>query len=89
MVLCFSQGTYCFFDVLVAVTVVVAKSQYQGVLATTTATVSKKSTPGKFAYSRHFQRIRLPVNATKLEKMLIPFQSDVVAAVAVVDAKTL
>ena len=46
----------------------------------------KKSTPGKFAYIRHFQRIG--INATKFEKTLIHFKSDVFAAVAVVDAKT-
>ena len=44
----------------------------------------KKSTPGKFAYSRHFQRIG--INAKKFEKTLIHFKSDVFAAVAVVDA---
>ena len=46
----------------------------------------KKSTPGKFADIRHFQRIG--INATKFEKTLIHFKSDVFAAVAVVDAKT-
>ena len=37
-------------------------------------------------YSRHFQRIG--INATKFEKTLIRFKSDVFAAVAVDDAKT-
>ena len=46
----------------------------------------KKSTPGKFAYIRHFQRIG--INATKpFEKTLIHFESEVLAAVAVIDAK--
>ena len=44
-----------------------------------------KSTPGKFAYTCHFQQIG--INATKIEKMGIHFKTDVVAAVAVVDAK--
>ena len=48
--------------------------------------VSKKSTPGKFNYIRHFQRIGL--NAAKSEKTLIYFKSNVFTAVAVVDAKT-
>ena len=48
--------------------------------------VTKKSTAGKFAYIRHFQRIG--INATKFEKTLIHFKSDVFATVAVVDAKT-
>ena len=48
--------------------------------------VPKKSAPWKFAYIRHFQRIGL--NATKFEKTLIHFKSDVFVAVAVVDAKT-
>ena len=47
--------------------------------------VLKKSTPGKFAYTYHFQQIG--INATKIEKMGIQFKTDVVAAVAVVDAK--
>ena len=47
--------------------------------------VLKKSTPGKFAYTYHFQQIG--INATKIEKMGIHFKTDVVAAVAVVDAK--
>ena len=42
--------------------------------------------PGKFAYIRHFQRIGM--NATKFEKTLIHFKRDVLAAVAVVNAKT-
>ena len=48
--------------------------------------VPKKSSPGKFAYIRHFQRIGL--NATKFEKTLIHFKRDVFAAVAVANAKT-
>ena len=48
--------------------------------------VPKKSTPGNFAYIRHFQRIG--INATKFEKKLIHFKSDVFANVAVADAKT-
>ena len=44
----------------------------------------KRSTPGKFAYIRHFQRIG--INAKEFEKTLIHFKSDVFAAVAVVDA---
>ena len=35
----------------------------------------KKSTPGKFAYFRHFRRIGMC--ATKFEKTLIHFKSDV------------
>ena len=46
----------------------------------------KKSTLAEFGYSRHFQRIG--INATKFEKTLIRFKSDVFAAVAVDDAKT-
>ena len=48
--------------------------------------VPKKSTLGKFAYFRHFQRIG--INSKKFEKTPIHFKSDVFAAVAVVDAKT-
>ena len=48
--------------------------------------VPKKSTPGKSAYIRHFQRVGL--NAKKFEKTLIHFKTDVLAAVAVVNAKT-
>ena len=48
--------------------------------------VPRKSNPGKFACIRHFQRIG--INATKFEKTLIHFKSDVFAAVAVVDGKT-
>ena len=48
--------------------------------------VPKKSTPGKFAYIRHFQRTG--INATKFEKTLIHFKSDIFAAASVVDAKT-
>ena len=46
---------------------------------------SKKSSPGKFAYTCHFQQIG--INATKIEKTGIHFKTDVFAAVAVVDAK--
>ena len=42
--------------------------------------------PGKFEYIRHFQQIG--INATKSEKTLIHFKSDVFPAIAVVDAKT-
>ena len=48
--------------------------------------VLKKSTPGKFAYTCHFQQIG--INATKTEKTGIHFKTDVFAAVAVVNAKT-
>ena len=48
--------------------------------------VPKKSTLEKFAFFRHFHRIR--INAKKFEKTPIHFKSDVFAAVAVVDAKT-
>ena len=44
--------------------------------------ISKKSTPGKFAYIWLFQRIE--INATKFEKTRIDFKSYVFAAVAVV-----
>ena len=47
--------------------------------------VLKKSTPGKFASTCHFQQIG--INATKIEKTEIHFKTDVFAAVAVVDAK--
>ena len=47
--------------------------------------VLKKSTPGKFAYTCHFQQIGM--NATKFEKTGIHFKTDVFAVVAVVDAK--
>ena len=47
--------------------------------------VLKKSTPGKFAYTCHFQQIG--INAAKIEKKGIQFKADVFAAVAVVDAK--
>ena len=47
--------------------------------------VLKKSSPGKFAYTCHFQQIG--INATKIEKTGIHFKTDVFAAVAVVDAK--
>jgi len=46
--------------------------------------VLNKSTPGKFAYTCHFQQIG--INATKIEKTGIHFKTDVFAAVAVVDA---
>ena len=47
--------------------------------------VLKKSTPGKFAYTCHFQQIG--INATKIEKTGNHFKTGVFAAVAVVDAK--
>ena len=47
--------------------------------------VLKKSTPGKFAYTCHFQQIG--INATKIEKTGIHFKTDVFAATAVVNAK--
>ena len=47
--------------------------------------VLKKSTPGKFAHICRFQQTE--INATKIEKTGIHFKTDVVAAVAVVDAK--
>ena len=47
--------------------------------------VLKKSTPGKFAYTCHFQRIG--IKPTRIEKTGIHFKTDVFAAVAVVDAK--
>ena len=47
--------------------------------------VSKKSTPGKFAYMWHFQRTGL--NATKFEKTQILLKSGGFASVAVVDAE--
>ena len=47
--------------------------------------VLKKSTPGKFAYTCHFQQIG--IKATKIEKTGIHFKTDVFAAVAVIDAK--
>jgi len=47
--------------------------------------VLKKSTPGKFAYTCHFQQIG--INATKIEKKGVYFKTDVFAAVAIVDAK--
>ena len=47
--------------------------------------VLKKSTPGKFAYTCHFQQIG--INATNIENKGIHFKPDVFAAVAVVDAK--
>ena len=43
--------------------------------------VPNKSTPGKFAYIRHFQRTW--IKATKFEKTLIRFKSDVFAAIVV------
>ena len=49
--------------------------------------VPKKSSPGKFAYIRHFQPIG--IKAKKFEKTRIHFKSDVFAAVAVADAKAL
>ena len=47
--------------------------------------VPKKSTPGKFAYIKHFQRIE--INETKFEKMLIYFKSDVFTTITVMNAK--
>ena len=47
--------------------------------------VPKKLTPGKFAYTWHFQRIR--INATKSEKSRIHSKRDVFAGDRVVDAK--
>ena len=47
--------------------------------------VLKKSTPAKFAYACNYQQIG--INAPKIEKTGIHFKTDVVAAVAVVDAK--
>ena len=47
--------------------------------------VSKNSTPWKFAYIWHFQRIR--INTTKFEVTRIHFKSDIFGAVTVVDAK--
>ena len=47
--------------------------------------VSKKSTPGKFSFIWHFQRIG--IDATKFEKARIHVKSDIFAAVARV-AKT-
>ena len=49
--------------------------------------VLKKSTPGKFAYTCHFQQIG--INATNIEKTGIHFKTDAFAPVAVVDAKAL
>ena len=46
--------------------------------------VLKKSTPGKFAYTCHFQQIGL--NTKKIEKRGIHFKSGVFAAVAIDDA---
>ena len=45
----------------------------------------QESTPGKFAYTCHFQQIG--INAIKIEKTGIHFKTDIFAAVAVVDAK--
>ena len=47
--------------------------------------VAKKSTLGKLSYIWHFLQIR--INATKFEETRIHFKSDVLTAVAVVDAK--
>ena len=47
--------------------------------------VLKKSSPGKFAYTCHFQQIG--INATKIEKTGIHFKTDVFVATAVVNAK--
>ena len=48
--------------------------------------VPKKSTPGKLADISYYQRIE--INATKLEKTPIHFNSKVFAAVTFVDAKS-
>ena len=48
--------------------------------------VPKKSTPGKFAYTLHFQRNG--INAIKYEETRIHFKNGVFAAFAVVDAKS-
>jgi len=47
--------------------------------------VLKKSTPGKFTYTCHFQQTG--INVTNIEKTGIHFKTDIFAAVAVVDAK--
>ena len=47
--------------------------------------VPKKSTPGKFAYIRHFRQIGINVTVWK---NAIHFKSDVFPAVAVIDVKT-
>ena len=47
--------------------------------------ILKKSTPGKFAYTCHFQQIG--INKLKIEKTGIHFKTDIFAAVVVVDAK--
>ena len=49
------------------------------------STVLKKSSPGKFAYTCHFQQIG--INATKIEKTGLLFKTGFFAAVTVVDAK--
>ena len=49
------------------------------------SSVLKKSTPGKFAYIKHFQEIE--INATKFQETRIHFKSDVFATVAAADAK--
>ena len=49
--------------------------------------VLKKSVPEKFAYNCHFQQIG--INSTKIETTGVHFKSDVLAAVAIVDAKAL
>ena len=49
------------------------------------SSVLKKSTPGKFAYTCHFQQIGM--KATKIEKTGIHFKTNVFTAFAVVDAK--
>ena len=54
-------------------------------LSVNLSAVLKKSTPGKFAYTCHFQQIG--INATKIEKTGIHFKTDAFAAVAVVDVK--
>ena len=46
---CFVYQTYCFFDVLVAVAVIVVKAPLRGALATTKATAAKTSRKREFA----------------------------------------
>ena len=47
--------------------------------------VLKKTTPGKFAYTCHFQQIG--INVTKIEKTGIHFKTAIFAAITIVDAK--
>ena len=48
--------------------------------------VLKKSTPGKFAYTCHFQQIGIETRQ-RLKKRGIHFKTDIFATVAVADAK--